>query len=187
MIQQLFIVRVVFHHYWPSKLVFLMGYNYDWTYLGRQKIGEADCNDISLWCHLYWCSWPNQEEVERKMCYRRWFKTIWSSLLCSKGKWMRLWFHLCVMYNTVWTFFFCMSRLHWLPWEKCLKRQEVSWVGLASVQRFVHLVLLFIWLVLESWAHSQWIAVKLMFDLSWGDCPNENSVIRLFCYKVEVL
>lgn len=171
MIQKLFIVRVVFHHYWPSKLVFLMGYNYDRTYLGRQKIGEADCNDISLWCHLYWCSWPNQEEVERKMCYRRWFKTIWSSLLCSKGKGIRLWFHLCVMYNTVWTLFFLHEQTTLTALGEMFEaaRSIMSWLGECAKVCSSSFVIYFISvLYLNSVLISRWKAEHIVSEQQWN-------------------
>ena len=35
---------------------------------GGQEIGEADSDDFSLWCHLYWCSRSDQEEAEGTGC-----------------------------------------------------------------------------------------------------------------------
>lgn len=69
------------------------------TLIGGQKIGEANSDDIGLWCHLYWCSRSDQKEAEGTRCHIWWFRALWLFLLCCQGRgrvlppsfWVLLW------------------------------------------------------------------------------------------------
>jgi len=56
------------------------------TYLGGQKIGEADCNDVCLWCHLRWRTRANKKEAKGTWRYCRWIRAIQCFLLHGKSK-----------------------------------------------------------------------------------------------------
>ena len=137
LIIEFYLTLINFLHYWVSK--------------GGLEIGEANSDDISIWCHLCRCPWPDQEDIKGTLCHCGWFTAVWCCLLCREG--VRIILNsvsLCVCAWCLWVCIYNFVRIISLHEQTTLTalgemfeaaRSIMSWLGDCAKVCLIYLVI----------------------------------------------